>query len=497
MRGTLEEFTRDVEGKLLLLASLPDTQRFVATGFASDEVRQRLQQTFVRAAETGSSLAQLRILDNQGIEQLRVDRSRDGVVRVTPEAELQDRSDRDYVIETLRLELDGSYVSPLDLNTENGEVERPLNPVVRAATPLRANDTMGLLIIDISFADVLRLLPDEARVYTQSGSVTYLEDGSVVFREAALPSESLLLSEEATTVAQRWSAEGLIYLRFDYAAGRWILLALPTQAMPTDWGATSLLLASGLFLLSMLTLGSIIYQRYKQTLLAQRALTYALVTLVEGRDQETGLHLERTRRYATILATTMRSEGLYDDQLTQRFIDQLGEAALLHDIGKVTVPDAILQKPAALTDEEFDLMKRHVEVGSEMIEQLMAKYRLSYNWLPMARNICAYHHERYDGSGYQQGLSEYDIPLEARIFAVCDVYDALRASRPYKEPMPHRVAVAKIVEESGRHFDPVVVAGLQRCEDEFAKIHNRLADEEAERLEPILDIDAEGVWQSS
>ncbi|MDZ7704874.1 MAG: HD domain-containing protein [Trueperaceae bacterium] len=496
MRGTLEEFTRNVEAELRLFAGLPDTRTFVANGFAPGEAERRLQQTFVRALETRSSLKRLRVLDASGLEHLRVERRTgpDGreQVWVVPDDALTSRSDRDYVAGALGLEPGALYVSPLDLAAASDAPD----PVVQVATLLGTDDAVGIIVMDIAFAEILALLPTATRIYTPQGLLlTSDADGRVVIREAALP--PLPASDAIDATPRRWSQDGLVYTRFDYATERWLLLALPGAVAITDWGATSLLLTSGLFLLSMLTLGFIIYQRYKQTLLAQRALTYALVTLVEGRDQETGLHLERTRRYATILATTMRSEGLYDDQLNQRFIDQLGEAALLHDIGKVTIPDAILQKPGALDDHEFETMKKHVEIGSEMIKQLIARYQLSYRWLPMAQNICAYHHERYDGSGYQQGLSGQDIPLEARIFAVCDVYDALRAKRSYKEPMPHRVSVAKIVEESGRHFDPLVVAGLQRCESEFARIHDRLADEEAQRLEPLLDIDAEGVWPSS
>lgn len=506
MRGTLEEFTRNVEGELLLLAGLPDTEMFVAGGFAPGEAERRLQQTFVRALKARSSLERLRILDAAGLEHLLVERRTErgadsgarAQVRVVPGDELTSQSERDYVTGALRLEPGTLYVSPLDLATArdaDASAEFARTPVVQVATLLGTDDAVGIIVMDIAFVEIMARLPADARIYTPQGLLlTSATDGQVSIREAALP--PLSPSDAADTTPRRWSRDApLVYTRFDYTAESWLLLALPGAVAITDWGATGLLLTSGLFLLSMLTLGFIIYQRYKQTLLAQRALTYALVTLVEGRDQETGLHLERTRRYANVLATTMRDEGLYNDQLTQRFIDQLGEAALLHDIGKVTIPDAVLQKPGALNDHEFETMKKHVEVGSEMIRQLIARYQLSYRWLPMAQNICAYHHERYDGSGYQQGLSGQDIPLEARIFAVCDVYDALRAKRSYKEPIPHRVSVAKIVEESGRHFDPLVVAGLQRCESEFARIHDRLADEEAQRLEPILDIDAE-VWQA-
>ncbi len=152
--------------------------------------------------------------------------------------------------------------------------------------------------------------------------------------------------------------------------------------------------------------------------------------------------------------------------MTDDFLENLAEAAPLHDIGKVGVPDSILLKPGKLTDEEFEEMKEHTLSGSDIIRNAIDKFKLNQPFLNMSLNICNYHHEKYNGKGYL-GLKGEQIPLEARIFAICDAYDALRSERPYKSASPHEEAVEKIKEDSGTHFDPDIVNAFLRCEEVF------------------------------
>jgi len=162
--------------------------------------------------------------------------------------------------------------------------------------------------------------------------------------------------------------------------------------------------------------------------------------------------------------------------ITGEFIEDLLLAGPLHDIGKVGIPDAVLLKPGPLSDDEWRIMKNHVRIGAQILDRAIERYGLKDRYLIMAKNICAYHHERYDGSGYLEGLKGEEIPLEARIFALADAYDAIRSKRPYKGPLSHEEAVRRIKEAAGRHFDPQVVEAFLRCEEEFRRISESFAD---------------------
>lgn len=188
----------------------------------------------------------------------------------------------------------------------------------------------------------------------------------------------------------------------------------------------------------------------------------ALVKLAELRDDDTGSHLERTREYLGALA-----KGL---ELDRDFIAALYKAGPLHDIGKVGIRDSILLKPFKLTREEFEEMKRHTEIGARTIEQVLCDHQVCRGYLKMARDIALYHHEKYDGSGYPEGLTGKSIPYAARIFALVDAYDAIVSKRPYKEPLAHEEAVRRIMADAGRHFDPGVVEAFLRVQEEFRRI---------------------------
>ncbi|KJR42447.1 response regulator receiver modulated metal dependent phosphohydrolase [Candidatus Magnetoovum chiemensis] len=205
---------------------------------------------------------------------------------------------------------------------------------------------------------------------------------------------------------------------------------------------------------------------------SQRAMLASLAGLAEFRDPETGRHLDRTKRYTIILAKNLSVKKKYKNLITKEFMENLSDAAPLHDIGKVGIPDSILLKPGKLTEDEFYQMKKHPIIGKQVIKNAIERFNLKDPLFFVACNICSYHHEKYNGSGYIEGLKAEEIPLEARIFALCDVYDALRARRPYKEEMTHEKARNIILADSGKHFDPDVVEAFKECEDAFQEIHN-------------------------
>ncbi len=226
-------------------------------------------------------------------------------------------------------------------------------------------------------------------------------------------------------------------------------------------------------------------ERTRDLLRAQDATIRAMASLAETRDNETGNHIRRTQNYVLALALHLSRDPRHAGQLDEETIELLYKSAPLHDVGKVGIPDSILLKPGKLTDDEFHIMKTHAALGHDAIfaaegeADITAGGRAASesSFLRIAREIAHGHHERWDGTGYPQGLAGEAIPLSARLMAVADVYDALISRRCYKPPFPHEKAAAIIREGSGSHFDPAVVAAFTALEDEFKDIADRYSDE--------------------
>lgn len=198
---------------------------------------------------------------------------------------------------------------------------------------------------------------------------------------------------------------------------------------------------------------------------------FALANLAEARDNDTGNHLERIRYYSKVLA-----EHIYSDDtgrsVSPVFIENLLLTSPLHDIGKIGIPDFVLLKPGRLDEKEYDIMKKHTNIGYDALRAAIEKYP-NAEYLKMSAEIALYHHEKFDGTGYPFGIKGDDIPLAARIVALADVYDALVSKRIYKSAMPHDTAKSIIVAERGKHFDPAVVDAFLKGESEFLEILNR------------------------
>lgn len=211
--------------------------------------------------------------------------------------------------------------------------------------------------------------------------------------------------------------------------------------------------------------------------ITQDATILALASLAETRDNETGNHIRRTQFYVKCLAEDLAQNGNFPEELTKENIELIYKSAPLHDVGKVGIPDSILLKPGKLTDEEFTTMKEHPSIGADALSE--AEVNLSSketSFLRYAREISLYHHEKWDGSGYPQGLSGNDIPLSGRLMAVADVYDALISKRVYKPAFDHEKAKAIIVEGKGSHFDPKIVDAFLRQEQVFVDIAAQFKD---------------------
>jgi PAS domain S-box-containing protein len=202
----------------------------------------------------------------------------------------------------------------------------------------------------------------------------------------------------------------------------------------------------------------------------------SLAKLAEFRDKETGNHLQRICSYMKLIAEELYERQPYSFTVGPHYADDIYLSGMLHDIGKVAIPDTILLKPASLDAREWEMMKKHSQFGWSILHE--ADQELGeQSFLTLASRIALYHHERYDGTGYPHGLSGEDIPLSARIAAVADVYDALTSDRPYKSAWSHRAALREIESERGRHFDPVLVDIVLEVQDKFLAVQTESADE--------------------
>lgn len=221
-------------------------------------------------------------------------------------------------------------------------------------------------------------------------------------------------------------------------------------------------------------------RRMQDTLLVQDLTINALAELAEMRDSETGNHIRRTQQYVRILARRLQTHPRFASFLTGNVIELLTKSAPLHDIGKVGIPDHILRKPGKLTSEEWTIMKTHSQLGAKSIERALHNADRHLDFLDMAMQIAQYHHEKWNGSGYPEGLKENAIPIPARLMALADVFDALISRRVYKPPMPYKQAKDMIVAERGSHFDPDVVDAFLGGFNDFVSVAEKYRESDGE-----------------
>lgn len=206
-------------------------------------------------------------------------------------------------------------------------------------------------------------------------------------------------------------------------------------------------------------------------------MVMGFATLVEKRDDNTGGHIRRTSLYVELIAKELRKRGHYKEILTKDYIQNLLMAAPMHDIGKISVPDAILQKPGKLTEEEFAVMKSHAEEGGRIIRETFGNLG-DKQYMEMAYQVSTFHHEKWNGKGYPRGLKDTEIPLCARIMAVADVFDAVSEKRCYRDAMPLEQCFEIIKEGSGRDFEPLLAELFLSIKDEVKAVHDRVSTAE-------------------
>jgi len=197
-----------------------------------------------------------------------------------------------------------------------------------------------------------------------------------------------------------------------------------------------------------------------------KSLIYALAQMIESRDTMTGDHIDRVQSITKIIANTLKDMGHFSMVLTPKYIEELALASTLHDIGKIAIEDEIMNKQSSLTPEEYEKMKNHPIKGYEVLTALEEK-RISINFMDTVKNVVLYHHERYDGSGYPYGIDGEDIPLEAQIVGLADVYDALISARVYKPPYSFEKTRQIILDNKAKYFSPILVNAFIKAEDQI------------------------------
>ena len=230
-------------------------------------------------------------------------------------------------------------------------------------------------------------------------------------------------------------------------------------------------------------------KRTREVMAIQDVTILAMASLAETRDSDTGNHIRRTQFYIKVLAEKLRLNPRFGATLTDTFINMLFKSAPLHDIGKVGIPDRILLKPGRFEPHEFEIMKSHTTLGRDSIQHAENSLGMEVEFLTMAKEIAYGHQEKWDGSGYPEGLAGDAIPLSARLMAVADVYDALISRRVYKEGMSHEKAVSIIVEGKGAHFDADIVDAFVELQDEFKAIAARFADSDHDMAQKKQQLD--------
>ena len=230
-------------------------------------------------------------------------------------------------------------------------------------------------------------------------------------------------------------------------------------------------------------------RRTQELTAIQDVTIMAMASLAETRDSDTGNHIRRTQHYVRALAKKLQSHPRFGYFLSDDTIEALYKSAPLHDIGKVGIPDRILLKPGRFTPDEFEIMKTHTTLGRAAIVAAEKQLGKEVGFLTHAKDIACYHQEKWDGSGYPEGLSGEGIPISARLMAVADVYDALISRRVYKEGMPHEKAVGIIREGRGNHFDPDIVDAFLELGEDFRAIAAQFADTDADLANKAQQLD--------
>ncbi|MBI5417268.1 HD domain-containing protein [Candidatus Poribacteria bacterium] len=461
----------EYESDLYLLRDFPLLNKYIDSDFKSVIYENDIETNLLNFANANRHYCYIRIINSSGNEIFKTTNNLNNNIIISPKSYLKNIKNLYYFQETIKLKKGKTFVSLIDLDEEYIHNKNLFIPVIRLATPIfdSKNIKKGIIVINIFISHIINNLPKNMFIQTPENKIiTLKEDKSIYFETSnynfTRPAGKLIISKTDT----------INYTNIEFLPGQMLFLGInnDTHFLKLELMKQSLIgfLLFLLFLCLVFAIGYINHIIYNRFIDVQKGIIFSLARLAEGRDPETGHHLERTRSYCVVLAKELRKNSKYTKIINDNFIENIYDAAPLHDIGKVGIRDSILLKDDKLSPEEFEIMKKHVLIGKAVLQNVIEKFKLKDSIFTMGRNICAYHHEKYNGEGYFENLSGNKICLEARIFAVCDAYDVIRSKRPYKEPLPHNEAIKRITVDRGEHFDPDIVDAFLNCEKEFLTI---------------------------
>jgi len=454
---------------LSFLKNLPSIKGFVESDFASFDYRNEAIDIFYKFTNITKEIYQVGIINNSGMEIVKIENTKNETKTIVPFSELYARNSH-YHLNNIQNIKDKNIYSSIDLKYDHNIEKKTFVPVVHIYTSLTDDkgDKKGSLLLTIKISNILTLLPKGIFIQTTEGKLVALNsDGTVVVEESKYKFVNLSGQFKIS------NTDNIHYSSLFLSSKNTIIVGLHHSHIGLKADLQKLILISIIMLCIFFAfIGVISYfniSRIEEKNRAQRALMSSLVELTDWRDPETGNHLKRTQLYSRTLANQLHKNEKYQKTITEQFVQDIYDTAPLHDIGKVGVKDSILLKTGKLTFDEMKIMQEHVNIGRQVIQDVIDNFNINESFIIMARNICGSHHEKYNGAGYPVGLKSMDIPLESRIFALVDVYDALRSKRPYKGEIAHSKTVEIICSEIGEHFDPDVV-------EEFLKVSNKFED---------------------
>jgi putative two-component system response regulator len=463
-RSNIQHFMANFEHHLNFLAKMPAISAFAQSGFESADLKSASEKIAQSLVDVTPHLFSIMIVNSSGRERLRVLKHLGGMLATDTSHEKLNFPEVFFLdkIAFHSLREIGGIVEPAD----PADMKEPLMYLVKPFSD-EDNPHGGFLILSIKTTGLLSLLSDSMFIQTVDDlELSQTPQGSLSVKPGRYllndPSGILGISEN----------ESIHYMSTEPIPGIKLIVALLHRHIGLKKMLQGLVVsASVLFVLfsgivALISAASL--RGYREKIKTQKALVSSLVELTDFRDPETGRHLERTRNYARWLAERLREDPKFRNVITDDFIEDLYDTAPLHDIGKVAIRDAILLKEGILEKDERKEIEAHVLVGGKIIDDIIRRSGTSDTLMQVAKNIAKHHHEKHNGQGYPYGLKGADIPLEARIFALSDVYDALRSRRPYKQPLTHEEAVDLIIAERGEHFDPDIV-------DVFIAVQNKFA----------------------
>jgi putative two-component system response regulator len=306
-------------------------------------------------------------------------------------------------------------------------------------------------------------IPSAAKMFTLLSKI----DPDLILLDIEMPEMNGLQALQELKSSEKWSAIPVIFLTgrndADIEVNGFELGAVDFIKKPFS---TPVLLNR---LKTHLDIDGIIRERTLQLNRLQNSIVSVFANIIENRDKGTGGHIERTSEFIKILINGMKEYGVYIEELNSWDIEKIISSARMHDLGKISITDIIMNKPGKLTEKEYDIMKTHVREGERIIDEIIAQTGEG-EFLRSARLFAGYHHERWDGKGYPNGLKGEDIPLQGRIMAIVDVYDALVSERPYKKAFPSEEAVKIIMQNAGSHYDPLIADVFFKVKELFKAV---------------------------